>query len=254
MIHTVVIVEDELYLRKELLEMTPWEELSLKVIGEAGDGLEGEELISRLKPDLVLTDIRLPGQDGLSMLDHVLPRHAIIFSGHSDAILMQKAIRIGVDDYLFKPIDDEELLHALGKIVTLLDEEDAVARSASAEATEASVPLPLLPKKVAQHHVNSAIDFIEQNYQHGVGLQETAEALGISENHLSRLFHKETGFSFLTYITIFRLRRALDLLKDSRLNITEIYLQCGFRTGSYFAQIFRKYLGETPQQYRNRKM
>ena len=65
---TVLIVEDEAPSRKELAETTPWAELGCSLVGAAADGLEGEAMIRSLEPDIVITDIRLPGQDGLEML------------------------------------------------------------------------------------------------------------------------------------------------------------------------------------------
>jgi two-component system, response regulator YesN len=256
----VVLVEDETYLRKELALTTPWANLGLALAGEAGDGLEGERLITSVQPDIVLTDIRLPGQDGLAMLERALPRHAIIFSGHSDAPLMQQAIRIGVDDYLFKPVDDEELVRALRKVAAMLDAEGPAAGHAAGRAGDHAAgriasprsSLPPLQRRFGLRRVDDAVAFIEKNYQNAVGLSETAGALGLSEDYLSRLFHKTTGQPFLAYVTRLRIARALDLMEDPRLNITEIYTRCGFRTGSHFAQVFRGFMGESPARYRNR--
>ncbi len=248
--YTVVLVEDEAYLRREIALTTPWEKLGLKLAAEAGDGLEGEEIVTRLQPDIVLTDIRLPGQDGLAMLEHCLPRHAVVFSGHSDAHLMQKAIRIGVDDYLFKPVDDAELIRSLEKIARALDTEGPQRQTAGSDADPL---LPALPRAFGRRHVDDAVRYLEENYQNAVGLKETADALGLSEHYLSRLFHKTTGYSFLNYVTRFRIARALELMGDPKLNITEIYTACGFRTGSHFAQVFKHYVGETPANYREAK-
>ena len=59
----IVIVEDESYIRKGMVMTTPWEEFGCKVIGEAGDGQEGYELIKKLKPDIVITDVSMPVMD-----------------------------------------------------------------------------------------------------------------------------------------------------------------------------------------------
>jgi two-component system response regulator YesN len=248
--HGVVIVEDEEYLRRELVLTTPWADVGCAVVGEAGDGIEGERLIVQGQPDIVLTDLRLPGQDGLAMLEHALPRHAIVFSGYNDAHLMQQAIRIGVDDYLFKPVDDEELVRSLRKVAATLGAEGPVPpRPADAIPR---FPLSPLPRRFGLHRVDAAVAFIERNYQNAVGLKETADALGLSENYLSRLFHKTTGLPFLGYVTRFRIARALEFLADPRLGIAEVCTRCGFRSGSHFAQVFRHYMGDSPARYRNR--
>ncbi len=251
--YSVVLVEDETHLRRELAQTTPWRDMRLELVGEAADGLAGEEIVVSLQPDIVLTDIRLPGQDGLTMLEHTLPPHAVIFSGHSDARLMQQAIRIGVDDYLFKPVDDDELSRALAKVVRTLDAETAIP--AAGARTDPGGPGPVitpLPRLFGRHRVDEAIRFMESAYQNAIGLQETADALGLSPHYLSRLFHKTTGYPFLSYLTRFRVLRAMELMRDPRLNITEVYTACGFRTGSHFARVFRRYTGESPGSWRNR--
>ena len=108
MAFTVIIVEDEDLIRSEIEQSTPWEKLGLTVVGSASDGLSGTDMIRQLNPDIVITDIRLPGQDGLQMLADCSVDHAIILSGHSDFSYMRSAIKLGVFDYLLKPFDDSE--------------------------------------------------------------------------------------------------------------------------------------------------
>ena len=66
--YSVILVEDEQLVRQELAATTPWEQLGLRLIATCGDGIDGENKIRLLDPDIVITDIRLPGQDGLTML------------------------------------------------------------------------------------------------------------------------------------------------------------------------------------------
>ena len=83
MSYTVVFVEDEKIVRDEIVSSIRWKLLGLELVGTASDGLEGEKLIKELEPDIVITDIRLPGLDGLAMLSRCPVNHAIILSGHS---------------------------------------------------------------------------------------------------------------------------------------------------------------------------
>lgn len=80
---TVLIVEDEELIRKELEVTTPWERFGCTLIGSASNGIDGARLIEELRPDIVLTDIRMPGQDGLQMLKNAPCTSAIILTGHS---------------------------------------------------------------------------------------------------------------------------------------------------------------------------
>ena len=96
----MIIVEDEMFTLRELKETINWENLGLNLIGTANNGKAGEALIKELNPDIVITDIRLPGQDGLEMLEKAPVQGAIILSGHTNFSYTRKAIQLGVFDYL----------------------------------------------------------------------------------------------------------------------------------------------------------
>lgn len=247
---TVVIVEDEELIRAEIVESTPWERLGLTVVGSASDGLQGEELIKRLEPDIVVTDIRLPGLDGLQMLQRCAVEHAIILSGHSDFPYMRKAIKLGVFDYLLKPFDDEEFETALSSLAGKLQEEEQEMASLGSSRLEGA--MIELPTRVGNHIVDSAITIIAQRFAESIGLQETAALLHVSEGHLSRLFKDLTGINFLQYLNAWRVNKALELLVDPRMNITMVCTRCGFPTPGYFTKVFRRFIGMTPSQFRDR--
>ena len=114
--YKVILVEDETLLRRGLLMTTPWQQLNMEVVGEAATGTEGLALIERVHPDIVMTDIRMPGMDGLAMIRAAEPEGAgayIVLTGFGEFQLAREALQLGVCDYLLKPVDDEELVAAL---------------------------------------------------------------------------------------------------------------------------------------------
>jgi two-component system response regulator YesN len=249
MTYTVVVVEDEELIRKEIERFTPWEALGLTLIGSASDGIEGTKLINTLNPDIVITDIRLPGRDGLEMLRECTVDHAIILSGHSDFSYMRSAIQLGVFDYLLKPFDDDELKSALSSLVDKLSSEEAeMASMGTNMVDDATIALP---DHVGNHIVDHTIRLIRERYHECIGLQEMADLLKVSESHLSRLFKEQTGINFLRYLQAYRVNQAITLLQDPRMNITMICTRCGFPTPGYFTKVFRKFMGSTPTQYRD---
>ncbi|WP_238649504.1 response regulator [Paenibacillus piscarius] len=117
----VLLVDDEVYVRKGLLELIPWESLSFCVAGEADNGAQALELMEAVRPDLVITDIRMPTLDGLELIRRLREQgHAelifMVISGFNDFQYAQQALRYGVHDYLLKPIDEEEMTAALRKL------------------------------------------------------------------------------------------------------------------------------------------
>lgn len=250
MSYSVVFVEDEQIVREEIVSSIRWELLGLTLVGTASDGLEGEQLIKRTEPDIVITDIRLPAQDGLTMLSHCPVNHAVILTGHTDFNYMKQAIRLGVFDYLLKPVDDEELEETLAALVKKIQEEDKdVEQLRSRESTVGEL-IPL-PRGVNNHVIDATIAFISDNFHEPVGLQEAAAYLELSESHLSRLFKEVTGLNFLQYLNAWRVNKSVEMMKDPKKNISEIATSCGFPTPGYFAKIFKRFIGKTPSQFRD---
>ncbi len=240
----LVIVEDEQIELKELSMIINNEAEDIELVGVASDGITGQQLIDELCPDIVISDIRLPGQTGLDMLSKVVPNvFSIIISGYSDFKYMQNAIRLGVEDYLLKPLDNQDLLQALSKITLKL-------KDRKEKQTDNIIQIPLI-ESVSNHLINNAIEFIKKNYQQQVGLQEAALSLNVSETHLSRLFKELVGINFLTYLNTYRINKSTDLLINTTLNINEIANKCGFITPGYFAKIFKRLLNTTPSKFRD---
>ena len=241
----VLIVEDEELVRNELLLTTPWERFGCEPVGSAENGMQGEELINALKPDIVITDIRMPGQDGITMLENTMPPAALILSGYSDFHYARKAIRLGVMDYILKPVDDEELYGALEKVSKKLRDE---AQNQPAFFTDFSRQ-PDCDKQ--DFYIKTAIQYIEERYASDISLGEVAGIIGITESYLSRLFKLKTGDSFLAYIRNYRLTVVLEELKDQTKRINEVARDAGFHDMSYFSSQYKKYVGMTPNQYQN---
>ena len=106
--YKVFIVEDEVIVREGLRDNIPWEQYGFSFVGEAADGEVALPLIRRARPDVLITDIRMPFMDGLSLCRVVkeeLPDiQIVILSGYDDFEYARRAIEIGVEKYLTKPV------------------------------------------------------------------------------------------------------------------------------------------------------
>ncbi len=112
--YKVLLVDDEIFVRKGLRNLIDWETLGYDICDEAGNGQEAIEKIELLKPDLVIADIRMPVLDGLELIRKITEEGVysptfIIVSGYHDFQYAQRALRYGVHDYILKPIDEAEL-------------------------------------------------------------------------------------------------------------------------------------------------
>lgn len=110
----ILIVEDDFVVRQGICLSLEWEKYELSICADASNGKLGLELAERLHPDIIITDIRMPIMDGLEFTEKVLnilpDVKIIILSGYDDFSYAQKALRLGVNDYLLKPVDADELL------------------------------------------------------------------------------------------------------------------------------------------------
>ena len=129
--YRVIIVDDEPVIRRGLRETIEWDALGLEVAGEAADGQEALKLIREIRPEILITDIRMPEMDGLELIREVKKLDfnvkITILSGYSDYDYLKAAIRLGVDNYLLKPIDNDELISNLKNAVSEIEKEAATS-------------------------------------------------------------------------------------------------------------------------------
>lgn len=259
--YRVIVVEDEDIIRKGICLSVPWEEAGCHVIGEARNGEEGKALIQAEKPDIVITDINMPMMDGLQMIaetkcdfDYV----AIILTGYSDFEYAREAIRNGVSDYVMKPLDMEEMKEALNRAVLEADKIRILRRQM--EQTQERENLNLLdelergrspePEDRDDPVVQEILSFIEQEYTRKVALADLAEKLHYSERYLNQKFQKAMNTTIIEYLNRYRIQKALTLLRETDIPLSEIGWQCGVGDYKYFNHVFRKYVGCSPKEYR----
>lgn len=240
---TVLIVEDEQALRRELAETFPWGEESCDLRGAVGAVEAARDLLEQGGVDILITDIKLPDGSGLELISKARVPAAIVITGFHEVTFAQRALREGATDFLLKPLDDEELVAAVRR---------AVARCEELEpAGDAGTPLPKGPFR--NPIVAAAVDFIELHYEEDVSLYEAAAHLGITEGHLAGVFKAETGMTFVQALTAHRMRAAVTLLADYRNNIGEVSRRCGYRDPAYFAKVFRRHYKMSPRNYRRER-
>jgi len=116
----VIIADDEIRVCKLIIKLIDWDKLGMLIVGTASNGIEALELIEKENPDIVITDIRMPGYDGLEMIEKAKMLNNdlefIIISGYGQFEYAKKGIDFGVKDYLLKPINKDDLLKALIKV------------------------------------------------------------------------------------------------------------------------------------------
>ncbi len=125
--YKVFLAEDEIVVREGIRDRVPWKETEFVFCGEAPDGEMAIPLIEEIRPDILITDIKMPFMDGLELSRYIkktMPQiKIIIISGHHDFYYAKQAISIGVEEYVLKPINSNDLLNALFKVAKLIDQD-----------------------------------------------------------------------------------------------------------------------------------
>ena len=116
-LYRIILVDDEEEVRKSIIKKIDWKDAGFQVVGDAENGQEAMEVVEALEPDVVLTDVRMPYMDGLTLAEWVRQNYPsikiIIFSGYDDFEYARQAIVVGVDQYLLKPITRATLRNVL---------------------------------------------------------------------------------------------------------------------------------------------
>lgn len=258
----VIIIEDEVYLRRGIACTVDWEAHQCILIGEFDNPQQVFDQLPGLMPDIIITDIRMPGMTGLDMIKKLLGKGMdcafIIISGFDDFQYAKTALDLGVVGYLLKPIDDDELQEALVRAIGALEQRRKLQHIQNNQTFEltgsASLFLDLEHRSLAgfkDHLVEKALLLIRENYMHEYTVNQLAKELNISESSLFKLFKSKTGYAASEWLTYYRISKAIALMRENGLRVYEAAEQVGYKDVRYFSSLFKKYTGVKPSDFLN---
>lgn len=256
--YKLIIVEDEEIIRKGLVHTIDWLSMGFIVVGEAENGEDGLKLIEELKPDLVITDIKMLFMNGLQMLSLAENKRyfeSIILTSYSEFDYAKKAISIGVSDYILKPINEEELFKIVTKIKNKIDErklyENIKNCTGNKEKIEFTNLKIYIDSKEINIYVKYVINKIKENYSEKISIENLAEEVGVSPSYLSRKFKQETSYTFLDMLNKYRVQKAVELMmkEKDRYRAYEIADMVGFGDYKHFCTVFKKYTNYAPKDF-----
>ena len=253
--YRVIIVDDEPIIVEGLQRGIDWENWNCEIVGTAGNGLEGLQLVRDLKPDMLISDISMTNMDGLTMVAAIKSEfpdiEVCLLTGFRNFEYAQQAIKLGVTRFLLKPSKFDELEEAIGAMTNNLkakgtpgDEED------SAEVWNMDIPAekylyeafikdrPMVDESTGErlkftdannYIVKSAIVYMYENYKTKLSLLDVAEQCFVSNWHLSKLLNRYTGKGFLEILNRIRLDKAKELLETTNIKILAVSEMVGFQ-------------------------
>ncbi|MFJ5621896.1 response regulator [Peribacillus loiseleuriae] len=249
---TILIVDDEQTTRQGLKKTLEIWSAGKYEIMSAADGPEAYELFSKTKIHLLITDICMPEMDGLKLLQNLKIKGykpvVMIVSGHPNFDYAQEAIRLGVINYLLKPISKQKMIEAVEQA---LETEVSIER---VDFMEKVVDQKLMKIDRRNDHskfaIKEALTYVNNHLNRQITLKEVADSVYLNASYFSVLFKEQTSLTFSEYITRKRLQIAKTLLLTTDSQIEEIALEVGYQTSKYFIKLFKDYEGITPSKYR----
>lgn len=246
----VVIIDDNKLTANMLRRTVDWFGCGCCVQEVDHDGKKGLEAIRRHQPDIVITDIRMPGMDGLKMVDQALklvPHTKIIFiSAYNDFEYAYRAIKLRAFDYLLKPFSSRDLQNVVQRAaVEIKKEQEARHRQAIKRNQDPEFSVyPLL--------VRNLLVYIQDHLAEDFTLNTLARQFAISPSYISTLVKRHTRLTYLDYVREQRMRAARELLLDPRLRVSEVAQMVGYHSYVTFYRAFSRYESLSPSDYRNR--
>jgi two-component system response regulator YesN len=246
----VLLVEDETIIRQLLRCSVDWFSLGCSVVGEADNGETGFILMESLQPQLVITDIRMPGISGIEMLERAQNLYefkSVILSGYDEFSYAQKAISLGnVVGYILKPIDEEKFCETVRRAV------DAILSRQSRHV------MNLMPSEGEMDHLITACqDYyvkkvllaVRNHYREHLSIESLAEELDISPGYLSKRFKAETSLTFVGALQRYRVQKSIALIELREKKIYEVAEDVGYASYKRFCEVFKQVTSLSPSEF-----
>lgn len=244
--YKVLIVDDDPAVRDGLPLLIDWHASGFEVSAVVENGRKALEMLRISSFDLVITDIRMPGLDGIALAQEnrqlPSPCKMVILSGYGEFGFAQEAMQYGVRRYLLKPVSEDLLLQTLAELREELRRE---------RNPQAAPPEPEQAESVQLGRtLEPIISFIHDNCMKKLSLQEIASMFYLNSAYLGRIFKRYTGESFNQYLINCRIKLAKRLLHQG-MSVTEVASMVSYEDTDHFAHLFKRHVGLSPSEYRS---
>jgi CheY-like chemotaxis protein len=200
----------------------------------ARNGRQALQIIHQERPALVLLDLMMPEMDGFAVLEEMRQTE---MTRNIPVVVITGQVLTGEDMQRL----NSGVASVLGK--GMFNVEETLSHLANALAHKRK------PGSEAQHIALKAMAYIHAYYSEPISRSDVAAHVGLSERHLTRCFHQEVGMTPITYLNRYRVKQAKALLDGGDKGITEIAVEVGFSSSSYFTRVFREEVGVSPRAY-----
>ncbi len=244
---TILLVDDN----DDLLEFVKSELTEEYSIVTAHDGNEALEKIKQEHPDMIISDIMMPGMDGIELCRQLkadketasLP--LLLLTAKHDVAAKIEGLTLGADDYMTKPFNMDVLRLRIRALLSL-------RKKGLRRPLIDPEPEPIQITSLDEQLIEKCVKYVQDQMDDpDLSVERLSDHIGMSRVHLYKKLKQITGKTPIEFIRILRLKRAAQLLRESQLTVAEIAYKCGFNNPKYFSKYFRDEFGMIPSQYQN---
>lgn len=250
--YKLLIVDDEPLILRGIRTFVDFEKLHIEAVYEASNGMEALEIFKNEDIDIVLSDINMPKMNGLDLVEKlkkIKPVKIALITGYDFFDYAVKALKMGVDDYILKPVTKQDIEEVLNKLIASLEKEQ---RLEEVKQVVSKIHLEAKVNDEMGYKANLQAEIEEHLGNPEFSLTFLAEHMSLSVGYLSGLFKKLFGMPFQNYVQNARMERAKLLLLTTDMKHYEIASALGIDDPNYFSASFKKFTGYSPSMYREK--
>jgi len=240
--YKVIIIDDEPWTIIDIEQTLPLEKLGFYIVASFRDPLAALVSIIKEKPDLIITDIRMPNMSGIELMQKIRAQNIIceivIISGYGEFEYAQKAIQYGASGYCLKPLNPKDAFETLKAVKDRLDKK-----------YESNIVDNISDVELHFDNFDQMVNYIDTHFSEIMTLKSLANKFHLNPNYCCLLFNKYKKMTFSQYLTNIRLTEAKNLLENTSYPLDKISALVGFSDYFYFSKVFKKYNNFPPKDY-----
>lgn len=259
----LLIVDDEVFAIKGILDSVDWTRLKFDEVLTAGSYSQAVNLMRQNEIAVLLCDIEMPMGSGLELIQWAQQNSpdtlCIILSCHDEFSMAQQALRLNCLDYLLKPPVPQMVTAALEHAKAAYQQNRERKRYLDygklyvSGGKNSDKPENAAPGSAGNRGKSDMVSVVEDYIRAHIDEQLTVEGLAglvyVNPEYLSRLFKKKHHKTLLEYITAERMELAAEMLRSGGQTVSSVSARVGYPNYSYFTRIFKKHFGVTPREY-----
>lgn len=261
MSYNVLIIDDEPLICMGILELIDWKQYGFTQTDIRFNYTDGLRAALEQPYNLIISDIRIHDASGLDLIrvaqEKGMCRNFVLISAYAEFEYAQRALQMGVREYLLKPLKKDELEACVTRILQGLNRQlqEVPAASPTPRIQEQDRPASSVLRPKKHTDIEGLLEYIHNNYSDpGISLTRFANEFYVNSSYLGQRFRQRTGVKFTDYVNQYRVVKACELLLQDRYLVYEISEKVGFGNITYFHRVFKKITGYGAEEFKKKAL